>query len=184
MKIRVVSSLEIWKPIPGFIGYGASTHGRIRSYRSRNGRGPLVKLPRILKQTAISNKLYLQVTLSIGDGKYYQARVHQVILLTFIGSRPNPSYDGCHNNGNPKDNHISNLRWDTKTSNCADQLIHGTRPLGSKSHLSVLSDDQVLYIKSCIPEWERGMGKKFAELFGVSTSLISDIKNNLLWKHL
>jgi len=33
----------------------------------------------------------------------------------------------CHNNGQPGDPALSNLRWDTPEGNTRDQYLHGTR---------------------------------------------------------
>jgi hypothetical protein len=33
----------------------------------------------------------------------------------------------CHNNGQPGDPALSNLRWDTPEGNMRDQYLHGTR---------------------------------------------------------
>jgi hypothetical protein len=30
----------------------------------------------------------------------------------------------CHNNGNPADNRLENLRWDTHVANEADKRLH------------------------------------------------------------
>lgn len=183
MKIPVISP-EVWKAIPGCTGYEASSHGRIRSYRSPNGRGALVTQPRLMALSPMKDKPYLQVTLSMGAGKYYQAQVHCLILLTFVGPKLSSLLEGCHNDGNARNNFADNLRWDTKQSNAADQIKHGTKPLGSKSHLAVLTDDQVMQIKAAFPNWKHGTGKYFADLFKVGTTTISNIKREIRWRHL
>ena len=183
MKIPV-SRVETWLPIPGFSGYEASSWGRLRSYRSPNGRGGLVSTPRLLVQSPVPGKPYSQVTLSLGTGRYKQVRVHYLIALTFKGPRPSPLYEVCHNDGNGTNNRETNLRWDTKKANAADQLKHGTKPVGSQSNLAKLTDAQVLEIKAAIPNWKHGMGVEFAERFGVGTTAISNIKREKRWAHL
>lgn len=182
MKIPVTAG-ESWRPVPGYPGYEASSLGRIRSFRSRNGRGQLVKQPHLLRQSPMLGKPYHQVTLSI-DGSRKQMRVHLLVALAFHGSRPGTDYVVCHSDGNPANNQASNIRWDTPKGNSADQVVHGTRPCGSKSHLAKLTDAQVLEVKNALPGWSRGMGLHFAKKFGVAPSAISNIKNNLRWAHL
>lgn len=182
MKIPTVQ-VEIWKPIPGYPGYEASNYGNLRSYRSLSGRGPLATVPRLLSPTRINGRPYLQATLSNGP-KRSQVRVHQTILITFIGPRPSPSHVACHNDGDANNNKINNLCWDTAKANSADQLQHGTRRLGGKSHLAKLTDAQVTKIKAALPNWKWGMGLEFAKRFGVGTTAISNIKRELRWKHI
>ena len=179
-----VAIIENWLPVPNHNGYEVSDHGRVRSYQPFHGRGPLLNTPHILVQSPVIDKDYLQLTLSNRAGKRRQVRVHILVLETFIGPRPSPKHDACHNDGNGSNNYLYNLRWDTKKSNMADQLKHGTRKLGSDCQLAVLTDDQVSQIKLQVPNWKRGMGKYFAELFSVSENTISRIKNNKYWKHL
>lgn len=61
--------------------------------------------------------------------------VHVLVLETFWGPRPEGMV-ACHNNGDPTDNRIENLRWDTLSSNTLDQVKHGTHNTAgtSKSH--------------------------------------------------
>jgi hypothetical protein len=34
--------------------------------------------------------------------------------------------DGCHNDGDPFNNAVTNLRWDTRSGNLRDKIAHGT----------------------------------------------------------
>lgn len=59
------------------------------------------------------------------DGKQYKCFVHALVLEAFVAPRP----DGmvcCHNNGDPADNRVENLRWGTASDNMQDSLKHGT----------------------------------------------------------
>jgi len=84
---------EIWKPIPDYEGYEASTQGRIRN--SRTGR--------ILKPGLRSG--YLHVDLQ-RKSKY----VHILVAQTFI---PNPDNlpQVNHRNENKEDDRVENLEW-------------------------------------------------------------------------
>lgn len=50
--------------------------------------------------------------------------VHTAVLLAFVGERPE-GLEACHNNGIPSDNRLENLRWDTRSSNRRDTILHG-----------------------------------------------------------
>jgi hypothetical protein len=45
--------------------------------------------------------------------------------MGFVGPAPE-GMEGCHYNGDPTDNRLENLRWDTRKANVADAIRHGT----------------------------------------------------------
>jgi HNH endonuclease len=51
--------------------------------------------------------------------------IHAEVLMAFVGPRPE-GLDACHNDGHPQNNHVTNLRWDTRLANNRDILKHGT----------------------------------------------------------
>lgn len=52
----------------------------------------------------------------------------RIVLLTLVGEPP-AGTQCCHNDGDPSNNDLGNLRWDTPSANSADALRHGARPL-------------------------------------------------------
>ena len=174
---------ERWEIIAGFTGYEISTHGRVRTYRPANGRGPLLTEPREVRPRSIKGKPYLRVTLSDNHNRQLTKKVHILVLETFVSPRPSTIHDGCHNNGNAKDNVLENLRWDTKKGNAQDRIIHGTQPRGTDVGISVLTENQVREIKNAIPKWKRGFTSDFARKFGVARATIDAIRNGTTWRH-
>ncbi|MEA2707680.1 MAG: hypothetical protein QOF78_281 [Phycisphaerales bacterium] len=55
------------------------------------------------------------------NGKTVRRRVHVVILITFRGPRP-LGYEGCHGDGDKKNNALANLRWDSPEANRRDRF--------------------------------------------------------------
>lgn len=109
----------------------------------------------------------LRVSLGKGNTQY----VHRLVLLTFVGKCPK-GMECCHNDGNPKNNNLSNLRWDTSKANTDDQRKHGTL-VNRKNHgMSKLTDEDIKKIKSLY-----GMFNQYelAKDFGVSQATISRI---------
>lgn len=51
--------------------------------------------------------------------------VHQLVCEAFHGPRPTPRHEVAHWDGNPANNHASNLRWATHRENEADRVRHG-----------------------------------------------------------
>lgn len=59
--------------------------------------------------------------------------VHRLVLEAFVG----PAAEGqecCHNNGEPQDNRLVNLRWDSRLSNIDDMVKHGSHWQVKKTH--------------------------------------------------
>lgn len=63
----------------------------------------------------------------------YRKYVHVAVLEAFVGPRP-PKHDGCHNDGDNTNNHLSNLRWDTRSSNIRDAVKHRTHAKTRLTH--------------------------------------------------
>lgn len=123
------STHEIWKPIPCYEGsYEASDHGRIRSLDrtiiERSGRSRRLS-GRVLIQSE-DHKGYLMVTLNLRT-----KRVHRMVLATFEGDQPEMQVR--HLDGDPQNNHLSNLAYGTPAENMQDCLDHGTHGQASKT---------------------------------------------------
>ncbi len=115
MTIRPKSSItEIWKPIPGFDGYEVSDLGRVRSYRIR-GSHKLSNTPHVLK-SGIYNGYH-----AVNLGKGQLKRVHCLVLLTFIGPRPE-GIKALHEDDNKDNNRLDNLYYGTSSDNTQDMI--------------------------------------------------------------
>ena len=111
---------EQWKSIPGYVGsYEASNLGNIRSLDRPTRKG------RVLKQAETPSG-YRVVSLC-QNGKTRQWRVHQLVLMAFVGPPPE-GHVGCHENDIPHDNRLENIRWDTPKGNTSDILARGRHP--------------------------------------------------------
>lgn len=117
---------ETWAPIPSHPGYEASDLGRIRSVPRTIVRGDGVRQRRTGKvlRPSSDNSGHLYVVLP--DRRVH--KVHRLVLEAFIGPAPE-GMEGCHENGDPADNLLGNLRWDTHSSNMFDRRRHGTDPM-------------------------------------------------------
>ena len=128
-------SEERWLPVVGFEGlYEVSNLGRVRSLdrvltAPRGGDyvrpGRMLKL---LKSTHVPSRY--NVELHNSGGRWHQ--VHRLVLIAFEGL--SPGMEVCHNDGNPSNNRLANLRWDTTAGNAADRRKHGTSIFGERHH--------------------------------------------------
>jgi len=115
-------------------------------------------------------------------GRKKKACVHRLVLLAFIGPCPD-GMEACHNNGNPADCRLENLRWDTSAANEADKAKHGTANIGEQNGRSKLTDQkarQIIYTHRT----ELFSQKEIAEQFGISRATVGMIVNRRHWKHI
>lgn len=174
---------EEWRPVMGWEGlYEISSLGRCRSIRrtviveSSKRRFSMTVGGRIRKP-GLAKEGYLVFVL-IADEKRVVRRAHQLVLEAFVGLRPEGT-EGCHNNGTPSDNRLSNLRWDTPRNNYLDTIKHGTQTRGERHGCSKLTEDEVRFIRSSAIR-----RSEIAKMFGVYVSTISKIRAKKTWGHI
>lgn len=126
---------ETWRPVPGFAGYEVSDYGNVRSLDRlipdgygglRQARGRVLK-PQINRRTGRR-----MVDLRFGDGRKVRT-IYTLVLEAFVGPRP-PGTEACHGDGNPQNDNLANLRWDTRRANNLDRVRHGTHNMARRTH--------------------------------------------------
>jgi len=125
---------EQWKPVNGFEGvYEVSTLGRVRSLARvvKRGRGMMNVSEKILTPNCTPGK-YVHVVMQ-HEGKRRDVDLHVLVAETFLGPRPE-KLEVCHNNGDPRDNRLENLRYDTSRENSLDTVKHGRNPQRQRTH--------------------------------------------------
>lgn len=139
---------EQWKGVPGYEGlYEVSDLGRVRSLPRADAPNKKTAQGRVLSDRCRKGK-YQAVHL-YKLGKCQTPYVHHLVLLAFVGPRPNGAV-GCHNNGNRLDNRSENLRWDSPLGNARDAAVHGTIRLGSRNPSAKLIEEDVVRIREMI----------------------------------
>lgn len=112
------SSRVEWRPVVGYEGvYEVSNDGQVK--RVAGGQGAR---PGIRKQGRHPNG-YMQIALSMNN-RTATKKVHRLVAEAFIGPCPE-GMELCHNNDDPGDNRVENLRWDTHKANCVDRANNG-----------------------------------------------------------
>lgn len=120
---------EEWRPVVGHEGrYAVSSNGRVRSvgfyFRNRWG-GQNWKPGRILQELIIPPRGYRGVHLAVGDGTQVRAKVHRLVLHAFVGPPPPDKPDGLHEDDDPANNRLDNLRWGSQGENTNDSIVNG-----------------------------------------------------------
>lgn len=95
---------EEWKHIPGFPGYVISNYGQIYSWRSDR-----------LMRPSYATGNYLMTALRF-EGKTYSSSVHRLVAITFLGE-PSEPLEVNHIDGDPTNNYVRNLEWNTPEEN-------------------------------------------------------------------
>lgn len=168
--------IEIWKDIPGYEGrYQVSDEGRVRSVDRVITCSNKIrrKLPGKILSPAKTPDGHLLVNL--GLSKEHRARkVHQLVALSFLGPC-STGLEVCHNDGDPANNAVSNLRYGTRSEN----LIDYVRENGCTKK-KVLSVRTVQEIRNLL---ERGFTQtETARQLGVSRYCVNDVARGRTWK--
>ena len=160
--------------IPDYEGlYGVTKEGKVYSY-DYGRTGKLRELNQHKNQ-----KGRMQVGLhKTKKGKVYF--VHRLVGLTFIPNPENKS-EINHKDGNPLNNHISNLEWATKEENTKHARDNGHYPSGEKHPGATLTEEEVIHIKELL---QQNTIKGVSEITGVKFSTINHIKSGTTWKAL
>jgi len=108
-----------------------------------------------------------------GGGKRKTRKIHQLVLETYVGSRPDGM--GCrHLDGDPMNNNLDNLCWGTQSENMQDTIQHGT-----SSAKLVIGDIGVI-----VHLYSTGLFSqtKLAEMYNVCQSTINNILLRKTWR--
>ena len=177
MKTWIIkNNVKLW-PVLNFPGYYISKCGKVWSEKGQHQ-------GKFLQPYAVSKYGHLSIRLYKNEISYNQY-IHRLLLETFIGPCPN-GMETCHNDGNPQNNDLSNLRWDTRNNNAKDAIKHGTHigtNRGEQQGSAKLTNQQVRRIKRMCRN-RLSKNTEIARMFKVHPATISAIKSGRNWKHI
>jgi HNH endonuclease len=110
-----------------------------------------------------------------------QVDVAVVVCETFHGPKPSPGMQAAHDDGDKRNNSVSNVAWKTAKENAADRKRHGTQQMGSRVVWSKLTEDKVREIRE-----KRANGVTMADLgreYGVAYQTIQSMLRGRSWAH-
>jgi hypothetical protein len=158
---------ERWLPVVGWETlYEISSFGRVKSLHCGVRSGVTLK-PRM------GTKGYLVVSLSNGIKQTFS--IHKLVLEAFVGPRPD-GHECCHGDGDPTNNCLSNLRWDTQLANYADKVKHGTHCAGERNGRAKLTPEVVRAIRD-----DPRVQREIAADYGICQASVSHIKHQKRW---
>ena len=152
-----------WVVSPSYSGYEVSDAGLVRNIKTKH----------ILTfNTKKGTHPYQRVHLCV-KGKAKYVLVHRLILEAFVGPCP-VGHQTLHLDDNPKNNHLSNLKWGTPKEN--HQTIDRKGSANTKARLSA---KDVLNIRN-----SNDKHCDLARQYKVTSTTIQNIRNRKLWSHL
>lgn len=172
---------ENGREVPGFEAYRVTPDGTVWSCWSRGGRQRRLTDSFRVKRPYVTSKGHRRVELRSSDGRTkVKFMVHRLVLELFVGPCPE-GMEGCHNDGDPSNNRVCNLRWDTRLANRADRKAHGRNGDGVQQAQAKLTDDAVRDIRS---SRKRGvLLRVLATKYGVSVAKIGQVATGKNWRH-
>ena len=168
-----------WRSIIDYPGYEVSDDGRVRSIeRTVVDRRSLRHFQSVMLKPRLKRGYPVVVIRDAGATK--NASVHRLVATAFL---PNPENKPQvnHKNGIPTDNRVSNLEWCTAAENTQHSYSTGLQQpkRGVHNHQSKLTDAHVAAIRA-----DTRSQRKIAADYGVTQSVVSDIKRGKLWAHI
>lgn len=167
LKNHISETKEYWRKIPGFDGWEASSHGRLR-HGDKITEGILNSNG--YRQKAITN-----------NGYKNSYRIHRLVMLAFVG---HSKLEVNHKNGIKSDNRLSNLEYVTRSENQKHAYAIGLKipQKGTQVGTSKLKEIDIFAIMALLAN---GLsGAYIARKFKVSRNLIYYIQKRKLWRHL
>jgi hypothetical protein len=173
---------EIWLTAIGFGGrYSVSSFGRVRRNPYETViKGNVTRLGEKIYKASPSQSTggYRIINLRRDGEKSRPHLVHRLVAEAFIGPCPN-GMECAHNDGDPKNSNITNLRWATPKDNNLDKIKHGTLRVGESIPLAKLTDDLVLAIRA-----DKRSQSAIARELNVTPSLINKVVRRKIWRHI
>lgn len=140
---------EIFISIPDYPRYRISNLGSVYSITSN----------KIISPGDINGYKFVVLYNEIGCKNFL---VHRLVLLTFVGPCPN-NYNGSHVDGDRSNNKLSNLLWESRSSNeCRKSLRYSLEDIENMQEMSKQGISQSL----------------IAREYGISQITVSRLLNN------
>lgn len=171
---------EIWKPIPEFDRYEASSLGRIRTVtsireqRSKYGKIFHQRLNGIEVRPFIGTHGYLIVNV---NGR--RVSVSRLVCAAFQG--PANGLHCAHLDGDRKNNRADNLKWATPKENHSHKWQHGTMLVGEQCNTVKLTSEKVREIRAARRGGETL--RAIASTYGITSGNVEAITKRRTWKH-
>jgi hypothetical protein len=176
-KIRILKFM-------GFPGYGVSRDGRgwtrMPVGNQSNNKGKWKKWRPL--NPSIDTYGYHSILLHDGKGRNKRFRLHELILLAYVGPRPEGKIGRHFPNRDPSDNRLVNVSWATPTENAKDREYQGSKCQGSDYKHARFTESEVVDMRKRYRRGEISM-HGLAKEFHCAVQTIHFIIHRKTWKH-
>lgn len=166
-----------WRKLDWLPDYEVSEDGQVR--RATGGL-PGASIGLILSP-GVRPTGYRAICVRAGSAPRKNFYIHRLVCEAWHGKPPFPRAQVGHIDGNPANNHHSNLRWVTAAENGLDRIKHGRVPSGENARMSRLTWEAVRAIRA---EYTGAAGelRLFARRFGVARATIHRVVHYQCWR--
>jgi len=119
---------------------------------------------------------YMTVRFGINKKKFTEL-VSRLVLMAF-DREPEKHELACHNDSNPTNNFIENLRWDTQTGNMKDRLDRNLYKRGEDHHAAIVPVELVDRLQAGLISLDEAV-----EQYGFRRNHLWRIATGRCWKH-
>jgi len=165
---------------PGCEAYRIGRDGTLWSCWERRGSPRRLGTTWRKKADHHSEKGHRRVELITTNRRRLQAGVEVLVLTFFVGPRPD-GMQACHADGDPANNRLENLRWETIQSNWIRIRNHGR---GISNSRAKLTDEAIRIIRQERQGPQKTPLRELAERYGVTVGNISHVARSRHWKHI
>ena len=156
---------------------------------SRIGTKPYMKLTgKMERAERCASRNHLKIFFTVASRRRMSVYAHRIIWMMANHSEILEGLEINHKDGNPRNNHPSNLEIVTRSQNClhAGRILHvlGKKPQrGELNSTHKLTMQKVIEIRRLCKERQMTQGR-IATLFGVRQSTVNNIYHRKTWSHL
>lgn len=178
---------EVWLPVPGYEAtYEVSSFGRVKSLDKQivNSLGVARKYKgKVLVPLPTKRRMWYHRVNLYSNTKLKSFSVHRLVVIAFLGDKTKEGKEVSHQDGNPLNNHLYNLKWETHAENTKRRNEHGSLMSGENHTHSVYTEKEIREVFRMHKEDNLSF-RRISKLTGMHSSQVRRVVKGEAWAHL